>query len=144
MLSRWHDTLEDIIQTIKNDFQKLPLDVLNYKPSPKKWSVLECMEHLMMIYKIYQPHVKKRFAEVMPAKTDQPYKRSWVGSAFMYLVNPDTKQKFPTAYFLDPSKKENPQKSDFSYETIDNYIVYLREVQSFIKKSDEINLNKIK
>ncbi len=144
MLSRWYDTLEDIIQTVKNDLQKLPLDTLNYKPAPKKWSVLECMQHLLLINDIYNPYVKKRFSEALPAKTNQPYQATWVGRAYMYIVSPNTKQKFPTAYFLDPSKKENPQKSNFNYEIINKYIAYLQEVQSFIKKSEEINLNKVK
>lgn len=144
MLSHWYDTLENIIQTIETDLKPLSLDILNHKPAPKKWSALECLEHLLMIYAIYQPHIKKRFTDALPAYTNQPYKATWVGKMYFYIVNPNTKQKFPTAPFLNPNKKENKVKSNLRMDTIERYITYLREVQSFIKKSDNINLNKVK
>ncbi len=144
MLTNSYDTLQNVIQTVKNEFEHLSLDILNYKETPKKWSVLECMEHLLMVYAIYQPYVKQRFMEALPAKNNQPHKATWVGKVYKYLVNPNTKRKFPTAYFINPIKKENSQKSNFDLSTIQRYIAYLQEVQSFIKKSEEINLNKVK
>jgi hypothetical protein len=123
-----------------NNFKKLSKTQFNFKPSPKSWSIAECLQHLLLIYQTrYEPQLKKKFVGTpLPANEKKiPYQATLWGNFIIGIVNPEKKTKIPTL------KKFKPASSDFELDLIDTYLNYLTDLQGFIAKSDGLHLNKI-
>ena len=60
------ELIDDLIRRTKTNKQAaeqylgLSEEVLNFKESPKSWSVLECLEHLNLYGDFYLPEIEKR------------------------------------------------------------------------------------
>ena len=47
-----------LIITINNDFGELNEEQLNQKPSPDKWSIGECIDHLIVSHNQYRNNIR--------------------------------------------------------------------------------------
>lgn len=92
------------------DFGALDGSQLNWKPSPERWSVAQCLKHLMLSNEEYWPAFE---AIAAGAKTATFYERLpllprlW-GSLVRRGVSPDSKMRSRTAARLTPAASELP------------------------------------
>ena len=62
--------IEELINLCKNHiyeaerYQKMDLETLNWKETPDRWSILECLEHLNLYGDFYIPEIRKRMADI--------------------------------------------------------------------------------
>ena len=62
-------------------YQKLPLEVLQWRPEEGKWSVLECLEHLNRYGAIYLQEFNTKIAQA-PKQPVAEYKSGWLGQLY--------------------------------------------------------------
>jgi DinB superfamily len=53
-----------VLQLLLGD---LPVDVLEWKPAPERWSIAEVLEHMVMIEKLYEERARQIVLEDSPA-----------------------------------------------------------------------------
>ena len=140
----FHKALIEQNDELRNEaisFQNQPLEILKKRPSPEKWSVMECFEHMCILYDIYL----KNLTEGLERKgnkyhyTDY-FKPTLVGHYFYLSMAPNDKNepryKIKTFNRFKPSGDRN-----------DRIEVFLKIHIGFCQQIDRIpilNLDKIK
>ena len=116
-------------------------DLLVKKPAPGKWSVLECFEHMNILYDIYLNNIKEAIENnVGKYEQEEYFKPSIVGHYFFLSMVPNEKQK--PRFKIKTFKRFEPtgKKPD----SIDRFREYHSEFSDLVKQIPELNLDKIK
>ena len=137
-LSECLASLEELEKEAQVLLQKISLEQFNWKPSPKAWSVAECIAHLLIVFSKYEPAVNQALSKEIQQEESIAYKPTLLGKIFFNFVKPNYKIKIPAPSAL------KPLKSNYDLEIIDLYFEYLGKVKKFIQASESKNLNKIK
>jgi len=125
---------------VKEIFGGLGEEQLNWKPAPKKWSVGECIEHLIVTNKQYYPALDKIIKGEHKNSFWQsvsPLSRLW-GSMLIKAVSPDNAKKMKTAKVFEPAT------SSISKSIIDEFVKCNDELISYLKKLGSVDLKKTK
>ena len=134
----------DLQQIVTNNineadqFQEYSFEQLNKQPTPKSWSVLQCLEHINRYDADYLPKIKKSLISTDQPENDQ-FKSGLIGYRFANFLHPD-KNQLKTKTF--PSM--NPSNSGLSLEVIDTFIHQQKELHQLLEQSKTVDLNKIK
>ena len=83
----------------------------NWKPSPKAWSVGECIEHLSIIGRAYVP-VLKEAVSGMTSRAEPPFRYGFVGRLFIKYSSPDSATRLNTAPAMNPNQGGPHSKLD--------------------------------
>lgn len=124
---------------VSNDFGELNEEQLNLKPSPDKWSVGECIEHLIVSHYVYLKNIRKVDVEnISPGNDSKPFKHTLVGNLLINSVSPDATRKVKTFKVFKPSNKL------LGMEIIADYHRSIDELIEVAKKFGGYDLNKVK
>lgn len=134
--------IEDLIERTENlisrtkAFKKLPLEKLNHKTNPEKWSVLECIAHLNLYGDYYNPEIRKsiKTSSTKPAKL---YKAGFLGNYFTNSMLPKTK-----LIKMKTFKDKNPVGSKLGLEVIQKFIAQQKEFIELLTLSNKVNISK--
>jgi len=112
----------------------LPAEQLNHRVGPKRWSVLECLEHASRYATDYLPAFE-RAATKAEVRTSENYSPSWIGRRFGLAVHPELREQTMSTF---PSK--NPLGSELdAVAVLDRFTEdqrsYLDLLQRLEKKS---------
>ena len=132
----------DLLQTITVESQKnseqaqqlaanLSEEQLNWKPSPDRWSVAQCLEHLSAATKGFYPYFTTAIArgkEKWPVSGAVRYKPTLVGGWLARQLLPETTRKLPAPKIFRP--EEGPVIRDPLER-------FLQQQQSFLKYINE-------
>jgi hypothetical protein len=68
----------------------------NWRPSPEKWSIGECLEHLNVTARLFWPTIAEAVngARVNGWFSKGPYKRTWLGAIAIRTMEPPAKRRF--------------------------------------------------
>jgi len=125
--------------TVSNDFAELNEDQLNKKSSPDKWSIGECIDHLVVSHEQYLYKIRKVYIEKLPSGKDLiQYKHSLFGKLLINAVAPETKRKVKTF------KVFNPDHKLIKASVVDDYHRSLNELIDIAGKFEGYDLNKIR
>ncbi|WP_421895817.1 DinB family protein [Marinoscillum sp.] len=138
------DLIQDLIERTRQTLnateilKQEPFDLLNWKPAPERWSVLECIEHLNLYGDFYLPEIARRIRESQ--KPAEPYfKPGLLGDYFAKSMLPREKlNKMKT--FAD----KNPNASDLTIDSMDRFISQQKELLVLLNKSRSVSLSKTK
>lgn len=83
-------------------FISLPSHVLNGKPSPSAWSILECLEHLNRYSSFYLPAVERHLIKNKDKKAPA-FKSGIIGNYLVKMVIPGHSKKMKTFSEMDPA-----------------------------------------
>jgi len=102
----WIEEIDQITNSVKEEFGNLTADQLNWKPNPKSWSIGQVIDHLIVVNGTYDPIIKQL--------KEGTYKLIWLGRLdfivrfFGYFilksVNPDRKSRMKTLPIWEPGK----------------------------------------
>ena len=102
------DLLKDLLERSQEykakaeQFQKLPLETLNWKASPESWSILECLEHLNRYGDFYIPVIEKQL-KASRHRSSKTFKSGWLGNYFGSTLLPKEKlNKMKTFSNMNP------------------------------------------
>ena len=120
-------------------FKSLSESQLNYRQEPKKWSVLECLEHLNRYGDFYLPAIEKAIVGQQGA-VDGPFKSGVIGNWFAGLmkVNNGRITKMQT-----PADK-NPLGSALNAGTIDRFLQQQAKLRSLLQQARHTDLTRVK
>ena len=124
---------------ISNDFGELNEDQLNFKPSPDKWSIGECIDHLVVSHDQYLKNIRKVDVEsIEPGNDSKPYKHTIFGNILVNSVSPEATRKVKTFKVFKPIHKL------IAIGVVDDYHRSLDELIDVARKFEGYDLNKIK
>ena len=140
LLSNLSKDVSDIQNKVKNQFEELSLESLNWKENNGSWSIAECLEHLNIYSAYYLPAIENQIQKASKSKENllQQTKSTWFGKFSIKSIHPDNVKKQKTLKHLDPSKSKiegDVLKTFFDNQT---KLVFLLE------EAQNVNLNKLK
>jgi len=131
------------INLCKNDVVLLTKDLsdeqFNWKPSPKKWSVAECLDHLIVSGNKMIPYMTKGVAKGHKRKMfgDAPFFTGFVGKWFLSGSGKGGKPMPAPKVFI-------PSSSDFKKKfVLDEFMLLQDSYLSLLEQSEGLNLSKI-
>ncbi|MFW5658906.1 MAG: DinB family protein [Bacteroidota bacterium] len=108
---------------------------LNFKPSPKAWSVAEVLSHLLHSMHAYYDKMDPAVRSASESKThlDKPYRTGFIGGQLIKAVK-NHGRKVPAPKLFKPNKdKGGATRSNYTFRIVDNY---LAELESLIDRLD--------
>jgi hypothetical protein len=111
---------------------------LNWKPSPDKWSIAQCLEHLTAASKGFNPYFvdaisrgRERFAAASPPA----YQPSFMGRWLIKHVEPESPRKLRAPKIFKPSTS-NVQNA------VDNFLEQQKTFLRFVGETSGIDYNR--
>ncbi|RAK64629.1 DinB family protein [Hymenobacter edaphi] len=133
-LQALHATVRQLRATVETELTPLPDAVLNFKPRPDSWSVLECLEHLNRYCRYYHPALTKALAKPGASADDVRY--SWLGRKSLDIVRPDNGQQHKTV------KHMNPAGSQLSRAVLTEFLGHQAELLHLLTAARATDLNR--
>lgn len=120
----------------------LNADQLNWKPGNDKWSIAQCLEHVLIAADLYGekigPAIERARGKRLHAPGDLRPRLTIVGRLILRLVEPTTQRT------MSSPKSFAPSQSQISVDVLDRYIRSHEHLASFISTCDGLDLNRIK
>lgn len=137
------NTLEQLSRTVHNQkhtaiaaFVPLGLSLLNQKPDPESWSILECLEHLNRYSRYYNPALTKAISRYPGGNHEQTISYTWLGKKSLEMVRPENGKKSRTV------KHMNPNNSQLGRQTLEEFLDHQTELLQLLDKAKGANLKK--
>lgn len=109
-------------------------DVLNWKPVPNAWSVLECLAHLNRYAEYYLPRLQKSVGKYQ-GQGWKSFRSGKIGGYFVQMIQPGTKA-------MKTPAKLNPIGSELSTSVITCFLKNQQQYLALVKRLDQANLNR--
>lgn len=138
------DLLQDLLErsqdhkTKAEQFQKLPLETLNWKASPESWSILECLEHLNRYGDFYIPEIEKRLI-ASRHRPSTKFKSGWLGNYFANTMLPKEKLNRMKTF-----KSMDPVGSSLDKGVLSKFIAQQQALTNILKLASRVDLTKTK
>lgn len=129
-----------ILKIAEEHFAPLSSEALNQKPSPQKWSIAECLEHLNYYFDYYNKRTKTAIEHAQAKQwTEVPtFTSTWLGKKSIESVDPNNAKASKTPKAL------NPSLSSVQPDVVLRFIAAQKEFLDLIESAQKINLNKAK
>ncbi len=137
LLDELNVSILDIIDVVETDFATYSLRELNWKPQTNQWSAAQCLEHLNIYSRYYNPAMKAAISKANSTSVSE-FKSAWFGDFSVKSVHPDNTKAQKTLKRLNPALSELPDT------VLDNFLNHQRELRDIITQSRTVNLNTIK
>jgi len=108
---------------------------LNFRPSEKSWSILECIEHLNLYGKFYIPEIDKRIQN-SDTKAKENFSSGFLGNYFANSMLP--KEKLNT---MKTFKSMNPIHNKLDRSVLNEFIAQQKQMIHLLKEAKNIDLN---
>lgn len=139
ILSNLRTITENILLTVEENYSKIPFDTLAQKPSPSKWSVIECLEHLNLYGDFYIPEFQEFLIEAQPDSKDRKFKPGILGNYFANSMK--VGQDGSVSNKMNTFKSKNPSKVNLRPGVLDRFVKQQREFVEIINKSEQVDIN---
>lgn len=143
----------DLLNTLMQENQQVILDSqhfkllsdesLSTKLHPKKWSIIECLEHLNMANGYYLEELQKTFQQTLPTHKEK-FSSGIIGNMMVNNMKPIQRNneikipmKMPTFATFMPKNIENKQ-------VLSIFFKHQEELISYIEKSKEVDIEAIR
>src|SRR5215510_1604769 len=96
LLREYYRQVEEIKRVAEDLVEGLSEDQFNWRPSPEKWSINECLEHLNVTARLYWSVLAEAVnsARINGWFSKGPYKRTWMGRLMVRSMEPPARMKF--------------------------------------------------
>ncbi len=121
------------------ELEKLPQEQLARQETPKKWSIIQVIDHLNKVYDLYEPNFKKEL-DLAPALNEnkQKVQHTLLGRLSIYSMKPKGQKrrfKMKTFDFFEPTAAAK------AIDVIEEYTKKKDTFNGFIKAARMKNLN---
>ena len=107
--------------------------LLNWKPNPEEWSILECIEHLNRYNRYYNYHLEQALQK---KSTPSAFKAGWLGDFFVKSVSSENKKPMKTRPHL------NPAGSQLDKGTLTEFLDHQQHLLHLLSAAKKNNLNR--
>lgn len=118
---------------------------LNWKPSIDKWSVLECLEHIILSGQYYIDQANRKLSRKSPSSIPLviDFKPGFIGNYSVKAMKPGPTGKISNK--MKTFKRMEPGKSDLDQKRIlADFTRYQADLLTVIERSKYYNINKVK
>ena len=128
----------DLRQTVRHQFAALDLALLNQRPAPGSWSILECLEHLNRYSRYYSPALASAFNRAGPQvlRPDTEVVYTWLGRKSVRMMQPGNPKKQVSL------KHMNPLGSRLDESVLAEFDQYQAQLLELLAQAGAANLNK--
>lgn len=134
--------LQTVIETVHQEIDGLGENSLNTPEGEKKWSILQCMEHMSIAHQVYVSNISKALSKANKGSAVDTFRSHWKGDMFTKMMKPKEngaiKGKMKTFKAMEPKETLNAAKTIATFDQIHNELLRL------LKESADYNLNGIK
>ncbi|HWF88248.1 MAG TPA: DinB family protein [Pyrinomonadaceae bacterium] len=128
----------NIAAETKSTFGRLTPTQLNWKPSPERWSVAQCFEHLLTSNKGFFPRIDGVLAGIKPTFWQRmPVVPGLAGRLLIKSLDPKSTRK------IRAPKKFQPAQSDISPSVLDDFVDQQSKIVEKMKATEHLDLEKI-
>jgi hypothetical protein len=124
------EQLESINMQVRENFSSLSDGQLNWKSEPAKWSIGQCLDHLIISNKTYFPSFEKliyhRYKLSFLQKLN-PFKKM-LGPMMIRSLGPQQKKNFKSPTIFEPSA------SQISFTIVDDFLRHQEELKTYFRK----------
>ena len=131
-------TANNTADEAQSTFGRLTAAQLNWKPSPERWSVAQCFDHLLTTNKGYFPEIdnvlagkKRKFWERVPVLP------GLMGKLLIKAVDPASTRK------VKAPKVFQPAQSDISGSVINDFVAQQATIIEKMKATEHLDLERI-
>lgn len=135
LLSQYIYDLNQLSEIVHTKFGSLTLKQLNWKPSPKKWSVAECLEHIYIVDGLYLEQMRDKIAKGKEAK--QAYQSGIMGR--MMIKSMKNRIIIAKTFAI-----MTPTQSSYDETVITNILNRFKEMKAIVEDARAVNIQKIK
>lgn len=155
LLSELIERNNSFIQLVENEFQNLSEKKLTAKISKDKWSILECLIHIIKADEIYLPQFESKIEKfdsqtyVDDYKGRLSYKTGWLGNYFVESIVPKKegiKNTMKSFKSMDPNINIELSSKEFknTQEVLNAFVKQQKAINLQMDKAKEVNLGSIK
>ena len=128
----------NVASEARSTFGHLTPSQLNWKPSPERWSVAQCFDHLLTSNKGYFPVIDNVLAGHKPTRWQRmPVLPGLMGKMLIKYLDPASTRK------MKAPKRFQPAQSDIPGSIINDFINQQARVVSKMKSTEQLDLEKI-
>jgi hypothetical protein len=128
----------NIAAETKSTFGRLTPEQLNWKPSPERWSVAQCFDHLLTTNKGYFPPVEGVISGIKPTFWQRmPLLPGLAGKLLIKSLDPKSTRK------IKAPQKFQPAQSDISASVLDDFVDQQNRIVEKMKATEHLDLEKI-
>lgn len=129
--------VEALRATARTEFASLPLALLNQRPAPASWSILECLEHLNRYGRYYIPALARALQRPHPVPTEPAEVRySWLGRKSVEMMRPATTKKSAAL------KRMNPPGSPLDGRVLSEFDQHQTRLLGLLARAHGADLNR--
>jgi len=141
-LQELHERLTRSCDRAESLAGELSADQLNWKPSPEKWSIAQCFEHMLLGVDHYEENLRPALdrARAKGLADDGPAtpRHTFMGRIVMRFVEPDAKRT------MKAPKPLRPSQSEIAEDVLERFLHSHRSLAGIIAESDGLPLTRIK
>lgn len=133
-IDSWILEIDKVTDEVSECFGNLNADQLNLKSSPDRWSIAQCLEHLIVVNRSYFP--------VLQSLHEGTYRKPWtarvgfivdfLGNTVLKAVMPDRRKKTRTFTIWEP------QASDLPGDIVKKFTDHQEELKKRIRESQDL------
>lgn len=137
-LDQLHQDVEEVLRASEALFASLTPRQLTWKPGRRKWSILQCFDHMLVTNGMYMERLFEAIQQgkVSHAEAISPFKPTWFGKKFIDSMRADSKLKVKTFRIFRPA--DTPD--DLGVKA--KFIEQQKSLLELIKLADHCDLNK--
>lgn len=137
--AEWIVRLQALTQAYQEAFSRIPSEVLNAKPGPDRWSIGQCIDHVIttnqqffpLFDEIIQGNYRPTFYERLP------FLPRLFGRMILQSVHPDTLRKIPTAPVFEPSQ------STISGNIVKEFVAQQEMLADYVERMTSLPLRRL-
>ena len=128
-----------LIDTANKQFDGLSETQINWKPSKEKWSIGECIEHLVVTHKLYNLKIKElQTLFENSGEGSLKFKHTFSGRMILRYVDPNKTTRTKTFKIFKPTIRE------INSNIIKSFCEEVETMISLARKLHGVNLTKLK
>ncbi|HUF03475.1 MAG TPA: DinB family protein [Aridibacter sp.] len=130
----------EVTSDARDAFGQMTGDQLNWKPGPDKWSVAQCIDHLITTNRSYFEMIEKVVGgELQPNLWSRiPFWSGLVGYLIRRAVEPGSTRKVKTFPVFEPSQSDVPDT------VVEDFAQCQERLMSYIRQTDHLDRDKVK
>jgi hypothetical protein len=130
---------QEVIKTVEAEFGNLSAEQLNQKPEPGKWSIAQCLQHLIVSNETYYP----QFDEIIAGKHKNSFYQNLTGIASFFGKNM-VRDLGPEKYksYKNP-KLFTPSYSYISSEIVQQFTDHQLKMVDYYNQLKAVDTNKV-
>ena len=112
---------------------------LNWKPAPEKWSIAQCLDHLAVTSRKFDPYFTVALARARkkwPVSAAPAYRPSWMGGWLIKQVTPVTGRNLPAPKVFRPSESSSIQGA------LESFLKQQESFLAFVRETAGVDYNK--